>query len=353
MVVMVAVGCANQPTPSLSATSPSNQEPTAGASQPTATTSSASPSGVVPSLAASVHPSSTTVASLAPQWSLSLSVPLPLGILFSADSGWVAEHHGLNLIRFDPDSGAIQATIRHAIGSFAQKPFEGNGLVWVPSTSDLTAIDPTTNAIAFSDPGSYSDVGAFALGRVWIGDGADGLLEIDPASKSTVATITSPRPSAEDCLNSVVFADNSLWWSVNDQGLIERLDPATQRLVATILNVGHTVVTAADNGVWVTSSDGTVRQIDESTNKLTKSITYAPPAADQCASPTAADGTTLWLANDTDYNHVTSVNLLTGKTQTFDPGGTDIQDIAVNNGSVWTDFYDANTVVRLAPLPQP
>jgi streptogramin lyase len=271
-------------------------------------------------------------------------------MLIADDSLWVAEHHGLAIGRLDPSTGAVQARIT-GVGFQAAKPFEAGGLIWVPSPTSMVAVDPATNEVVRTIQGVFSFVGAYAANHIWIGNGTDELLEIDPAKGTTVRTIAAPHRAPEGCQNTVQFADGSIWWPINDQALMERIDPATGQVTATIRTPVDVALTAVDGALWGVSSNGTAFAIDTASNTLFGPMQYAAPAPDgQCALGGAAIGKTLWLVDPTTDNFIVGLDTTTGQVSApINPSGTDVQDIVVQGTSLWTDFFDSGGIVRLDP----
>jgi hypothetical protein len=127
-----------------------------------------------------------------------------------------------------------------------------------------------------------------AYGSVWVSDGRDALLRIDPGSRAVTARV----PVSGDA--SVAAGTGALWalqggppgkkslheLSAGSQqrGPLMRIDPSTNRVTASIAlrtpqgqRVTGIRVLADRSDVWVTTPDGALR-IDPETNRVTRAI---------------------------------------------------------------------------------
>jgi hypothetical protein len=117
---------------------------------------------------------------------------------------------------------------------------------------------------------SLTGIGA-AAGGVWVaGQGA--LLRIDPQTNRVVATIPTPLTGQ---LASVAFGEGVVWvTSGQANGVVYRIDPASNRVTAAISVPGGAFgIAVAAGTVWVTQflsepDPGVVVRIDAHTNKL-------------------------------------------------------------------------------------
>src|SRR6266508_5474251 len=110
---------------------------------------------------------------------------------------------------------------------------------------------------------------AFAgVGRVWLGT-ANGVAFVDPLTNEATEVVNV----GHDVGLAVGFG--SLWLTDFDRNLVERRDPVSGAVVAEIevgTNPGHAVVT--DDAVWIANHRaGTVSRIDPATNREIATIT--------------------------------------------------------------------------------
>ena len=136
---------------------------------------------------------------------------------------WIAG--GAQLIAFDPESGAVAATLQSAAG--AGTAFDGTHLYQI-AEARIDKIDPGTGDVVASipAPGEGRDSGlAWAEGSLWVGQYRDRKIhKIDPATGAILRTIESNR-----FVTGVTWVDGELWhgtWDGDDSD-IRRIDPAS------------------------------------------------------------------------------------------------------------------------------
>ncbi len=115
---------------------------------------------------------------------------------------------------------------------------------------------------------------AHGAGSIWVANG-DIVSRIDPATNRVVASVTL-GPGA-----SVGAGDAGVWISSYGANVVGRVDPATNTVLAAVAVVGPDFVTVDRTDVWVTSSDaGTVTRIDPVKNEVVATISVGSyPAA--------------------------------------------------------------------------
>jgi len=289
---------------------------------------------------------------------VSTRVTSPEGALSAFGSIWVTGHHSRTAFRVEPKTGTILATIP-GIGFHAQWPFAGAGLVWVPSDDSLVAIDPGTNRIVRTFAGQVAG-GVFAAGHPWVDDAHDSLVELDPKTGAPLVQLKSGSGFPEDCFNEVRFGDGSIWWSIEDAGLVVRIDPATGHVLATISGVGQDPSAAAfaAHGVWVAAVDGSVHEIDPGKNSVSTVTTYAAQLPNTCEDMAAGQGGTVWIGHgnasllygiDGRTRSVTHLYDLGSAADKGIPGFSQLQGIAVDGRSLWIPLYGGNRVQRYDP----
>jgi virginiamycin B lyase len=179
---------------------------------------------------------------------------------------WVTVHDRDLVVAIDP--GSARVALKATIGSGANGIGVGEGAVWVSNYSDGTVskIDPTSGTTTQIDlsvirtvsgsqlnlAGGPATVG-IGFGSAWVSDVKNGVVyRIDPATDQVVATIPVGRPSSEYA-SDIAAADGSMWVASPESKTIVRINPATNSVSGRI-HVPYTPngLTVGDGSVWVT-----------------------------------------------------------------------------------------------------
>ena len=169
-----------------------------------------------------------------------VNTPVPFGpwqIASGFDAIWVSEMHGGRIVRLDPESGAVTATVDVGEQPFKLQPADGR--IWARLESRYVAIDPETGVIVTeltkSDVGPEANRSWAVDGALWICDGRR-LHRYDPATVAPVAVVELTI----DC--GQVYATDELVvaWSYNEDdgesgnSAAAFIDPVTNEVQATI-----------------------------------------------------------------------------------------------------------------------
>jgi YVTN family beta-propeller protein len=179
-------------------------------------------------------------------------------------------------------------------------------------------------------------------GAVWVANKLDdSVSRIDPQTNRVVATIP-----AEDGVADLAVGRDGVWTGGDRRGVarVVRIDPRTNRVVA-IVPVGSqpSGLAVTDDAVWVaTLVDGTITRIDPRTNQVTATIrTGGRPVH------VAADDRAVWVAYPQD-NLVRRIDPQTNRVaatlRVAQP-----QDLALGFGSVWVPSGRSGVVMRIDP----
>jgi streptogramin lyase len=188
----------------------------------------------------------------------------PKGVLANADGVWVADVHGGTVLRFDPATNKVVATV--TLGpTGASGPnwlAEGLGSIWVdiPNNSTIARIDPVANTVqaTIHVPTGFTPCGGLAISNdaAWVTSCSNGALmaRVDATSNTVVATVDLHGHGQ----NPTVI-NGSPWVSVDGgnatAGELVRIDPATNSVdrvlvLGTSFGGGGDIVVAAGS-VWV------------------------------------------------------------------------------------------------------
>jgi YVTN family beta-propeller protein len=141
--------------------------------------------------------------------------------------------------------------------------------VWVAlGPRGLAKIDPATGETLLAVP-AYADYAAVGAGSVWT-EHERGVGRWDTATGESLAAI--PLDVAE--VTELLFAHDSIWITAKEEGVVVRIDPASNEVVATIeTGAGAHGMAADETGVWVTNYQGnSVSRIDAATNEVVATI---------------------------------------------------------------------------------
>jgi YVTN family beta-propeller protein len=187
----------------------------------------------------------------------------------SPDAVWATDNDNDALVRIDPATNKVIAAIPNQMG--ASDVSYGASSTWSCARGDskgLTRLNPQTNQVETQIDVSmnlgFTCAAVVALNQaVWtvdliLGDGSSVHLErLDPATNTIIATISIPDTDAYH------FAadEQGVWVWGPDEGLL-RVDPNTNRVVASLPMQGGAGVALGAGSVWFTNAtDGTVLRI--------------------------------------------------------------------------------------------
>ena len=218
--------------------------------------------------------------------------------------------NGATVRRIDPRARRVVATIATGGGAPAGGLAVGAGAVWVASGGrhgTLRRIDPRTNRAARRAIRLAAGPVAVATGAgaVWVASEDAGLVSrIDPRSDRVVATIAVPRPRA------LAVGAGAVWVIEGRHWTLQRIDPQANRVVGTRipLESGPAGVAVGAGAVWVVNRYSyNVSRIDPATSRVaTIPVVELPDAV-------VASATGVWVASAFD-NTVTRIDPRTNRT---------------------------------------
>lgn len=256
---------------------------------------------------------------------------------------------------------AIVATIRGPLGmgAFASSP----GALWFSSANDqgtqsaVTRVDTRTNRLAAritvstSDaPNQVADV-ATGHGQVWVTDVLHKAVDrIDPATNRIVTSI--PLGIAPFGL---VLSGNNLWAATppadHPEDTIVRIDLRTQKVAAVMRHVGQPwyEIAASPDALWyIATATHKVQRLDAATNKIVAAISAGP---DPVALAVGAGAVWAWDSSsalltriDPKTNRVAATITFTGYPGRLEGG----RNVAVGAGAVWA-IAGNRTLLRIDP----
>jgi len=208
------------------------------------------------------------------------SIALPEGshpdnVVLAEGSLWVASGGNGKVLRIDPERREVTATIDvtedRSIDD-AIRLAAGEGAIWAISLFGrygLLRIDPATNTVTgrIEDVGDGAVAVAAGAGAIWVASVHDGMVQrVDPSTLSVVASIpVGSRPV------SVAVGAGAVWVGKQSDGTVDRIDPQTNRVVATFPIGGEPgQLIVANDAVWVLNhADQTLARIDPAADEVT------------------------------------------------------------------------------------
>ena len=188
-------------------------------------------------------------------------------ITYGFGSIWAVGHQGEPLDRVNPATSNIIASIQLG-GKVSDSSEENNVLVtaaavWVISNGELIKIDPATNRISVRTTLDKIGEEAKAQATIPAGKGSDfiwwrldqGLVRIDPNTGVGLTLL----PAIRDDI-SIAVTDDALW-VVDNQGLLSRVNVATNQIDATYkVRPGASRVVVGLGSLWLAYTDATLVQ---------------------------------------------------------------------------------------------
>jgi len=201
------------------------------------------------------------------------------GFAFGEGAVWLADISESELLKIDPEANQVVKRIPAPMLSGQGSVGVGEGSIWVVTAqnreSTLTRINAASGNVEAKIPLPSAGSGvAFDFGAVWVtGPSAGELYRIDP-STNHVTTFAK----LHGLPGSIATGDESIWVVSDRDRVVDRIDPKTGQLMASIATgiVGPTYGSAIGGGggyIWVESYPAAFMQIDPKTNTMLRKFT--------------------------------------------------------------------------------
>ena len=222
---------------------------------------------------------------------------LPKAVAASRGAVWAGKGDTRSLVRIDPKSGRVVDTI--SVGVEPWYILATDTAVWLTDwrTNTVVRVDPATNRVVATISNLPAGTTGLALSpdALWVASSRDGMLtRIDTTTNAVVTSLHTDQTPLP-----VVYAFGSVW--VRNEfhegtGSVQRIDPATNQVVATIPITpvagrdGLDGMAVLDGGLWVAGLE--LQEIDPATNRVVRMINHT------CAA-VSTDGSSLWAVDIT------------------------------------------------------
>jgi streptogramin lyase len=218
---------------------------------------------------ASLHPSATFETGATADW-----------VLVADDSVWVAGTKPFSVVRIDPATNKVVATVPIS-GEACSGLAIGFGSLWVPvcrEPSSLVQIDLLTNKIAATFPvGPAAPEGGIAASAdsIWMVTSKTGTLSrIDPKNGKVRQQVMLPAGSYNP-----IYSDGVVWVTGVDTNSLSAIDSVSGNLVASIpVGPKPRFLTSGGGAIWtLNQGDGTLSRVNSRTRKLEATIELGTP----------------------------------------------------------------------------
>ena len=264
--------------------------------------------------------------------------------VLTEDAVWVTNGPKNTVHRLDPKTNKVLAAVtvgtRPCSGLAA-----GFGSVWVPNCGDrsgkgksVSRIDTRTNEVVATLPiGPAQSEGGVATGAgsFWMVSDPKGVLSrIDPATNKVIAEIAVPEQSA-----AVNFGEDAAWVTTPGANTLTRVDARTNQVTATIaVGPGPRFLSVGAGSIWtLNQGDGSISRVDGKTARVIATIEAGIPGpGGEIAFGEGHVWATIFQIPITEIDPATN----TVVKQWVGPGGDSIR---VGHGSVWlSNLQDGN-----------
>jgi DNA-binding SARP family transcriptional activator/ABC-type branched-subunit amino acid transport system substrate-binding protein/DNA-binding beta-propeller fold protein YncE len=280
-------------------------------------------------------------------------------VLSQSDGGGVSSViEGSSVAAVDPSSGRVVGV--YPVGASPAAISVGGGYVWALSVDDrtLSRIDPREKSVRTIGVGAIPTDLVAGAGGVWVGIGerlrrttfagwvATSVARIDERTGVVGVTFDLPRRgqfASNVARHHFVVSGEELWAIAPDASVV-RIDPRTQRIVATARHASTPVALAAGGGaVWALTDSGTLTRLRPRT-RSSADVTIASSGL----TALAVGAGSVWATAPRD-----------GTLWRIDPGPRPIQrtievgegadSVTVGGGFVWVANSLAGTLSRVDP----
>ena len=201
-------------------------------------------------------------------------------VLVTEDAVWVASTKPFAVVRIDPATNKIVASVRIP-GEACSGLASGFGSIWAPicgKKPGLVRIDADQNAIRATLPivpaGPEGGIAA-SDDSVWLVTDRNGtLLRIDPSSNGVRQKISIPPGSYNP-----IFDSGTVWITGVENNVITAVDAFSGKVLESIpIGPKPRFLTAGAGSLWtLNQGDGTVTRVDEKSRKAVATIQVGLP----------------------------------------------------------------------------
>jgi virginiamycin B lyase len=216
-------------------------------------------------------------------------------VAFGEDAVWLADAGSQRIYKVDPDSGTVLLDFYVDIYGHIESTIAiGNGSVWIVTVNDrlLERFDVATGESQASIPlPSAASAVVFEYGAAWvIASRESELYRIEPETNLITDTI-AVRP-----VPRTMTAGEGSVWVQSEPGAVQRVDPASRRVIASVDTKldGWGDIGVGGGYVWF-SLPGVFVQIDPQTNSIVRMMNGLGTGLAQEGHSIRYGGGSLWV----------------------------------------------------------
>ena len=286
---------------------------------------------------------------IASQGTVAFSGP-PAATAAAAPGGiWIST--GSDVLRLDPRTGRRVGVVR--VEGRVVDLAVADGSVWALTGGTVARIDAEAMSVIGTMPVTSSDrMGALEATSLTLA-GRRVLLTTAAAAQTVVIGETrAVSIKARPAVTRIRYGAGSIWSKSITDPLVSRIDPGTNRLVATIVvGTGHGDIAFGHGSVWVTSFDeDAVTRIDPKTNRVLARI----PTGGLAPVGVTITSDAVWVANHhgDPTGSVTRIDPRSNRVVATIPlGASDFAggpaNLVTAFGDVWVDIPNQAVIVRI------
>jgi DNA-binding beta-propeller fold protein YncE len=222
----------------------------------------------------------------------SIAIAFEPGAVADGETLWVPSRAAGGITSIDAKSNAVGEAV--AVGDACGSLVVAFEHVWAPlcGGKGLARVDPRTRTLVTTVTVAAVEGSRLAtsVGSVWAVTDPKGVVaRIDPDTNQPVAEIHVPRGAS-----ALVAGADALWLASEDAGRLTHASPHSNEVVAEIAVAAKPRrVALGEGGVWTLNADGSVTRVDPKTDKVVATITVG---GDTSAGDIAAGAGSVWVS---------------------------------------------------------
>ncbi|MGZ4202650.1 MAG: ABC transporter substrate-binding protein, partial [Thermoleophilaceae bacterium] len=221
----------------------------------------------------------------------------------------------------------------------------------------VTRVDSATHRVRTFGTGGIPLGLAFGNGSLWVANGSraraqfvgpvvTSISRLDPDSAAVLATVTLPAPHgpvSNQSEHHVAVGDHAVW-AINPDATVTRIDPASNRLAATIRDVNARALASSPDETWAIELNGDLARLSPVSDTVLRHVRV--PAG--YLSSIAVGGGAVW-ATDPYQGALWRIDPGPGAVERTIPLDVGVSEVAYGDGGVWAANPLRGTLSRVDP----